>query len=371
MTDYRIENLARTLVEYSIRVKKGDRVAIGGTTQAEPLMREVSRHVLRAGGHPTPVVHLSGWEYLFMKEASEEQLKYVNPFFKMVQEEFEGLIHIRSDLNTRELVSIPAEKHAVKAKALAPVMETHMRRSAAGEFNWVVTIFPTPALAQDAEMSLEEFRDFVYGATFADREDPIAAWQRVHKDQQVLVDWLEGKKEAVAKGPNVDLRVSIEGRPFKNSDGDRNMPSGEIFTSPVEDSAEGWYRGSFPALNGGQEVLGVELTFENGRVVEATAERNEEYLQTMINLDEGSSIMGEFAIGTNMGIQKFSRNILFDEKMGGTMHIALGSGFPEVGGENTSGLHWDIITEMRDGGKIFVDGELFYDSGDFVVLGDL
>lgn len=370
MADDRIENLARTLVEYSVRVKKGDRVAIVGSAAAEPLMNEVGRQILKAGGHPIPMLRLTGWDYLFMNEASEEQLRFVNPLFKMVQEEFEGFVHIRSDQNTRELANIPPEKHAIQAKAFAPVMETYMRRSAAGDFRWVITLFPTAALAQDAEMSLEEFENFVYGATFADTDDPIAAWRQVHDDQQKLVDWLKGKKEVAAKGPNVDLKVSIEGRPFKNSDGDRNMPSGEIFTSPVEDSAQGWYRGSFPALNGGQEVLGVELTFENGRVVEAKAERNEEYLQKMVNLDEGSGVMGEFAIGTNMGIQKFSRNILFDEKMGGTMHIALGSGFPELGSKNTSGLHWDIITEMRDGGKIFVDGELFYDSGEFVVLGD-
>jgi aminopeptidase len=337
---------------------------------AEPLIREVGRQVLRAGGHPIPTVRLSGWNYLFMHEASERQLQFVNPFFKMVQEEFEGYVHIHSDLNTRETTNIPPEKRAIQAKALAPVMETYMRRSAEGDFRWVITMFPTAALAQDAEMSLEEFERFVYGATFADTDDPIGAWQQVHDDQQKLVDWLDGKKEIVAKGPNVDLKVSIEGRPFRNSDGDRNMPSGEIFTSPVEDSVEGWYRGSFPALHGGQEVLGVELVFEAGKVVEAKAERNQAYLQEMVNLDEGSNVMGEFAIGTNTGIKKFSRNILFDEKMGGTMHIALGSGFPELGSKNTSGLHWDIITEMRDGGQIFVDGELFYDSGMFVMLGD-
>jgi aminopeptidase len=369
MADYRIENLARTLVNYSVRVKEGDRVGIGGSVAAEALIREVGREVLRAGGHPVPMLALPGWEYLFLSEASENQLKFTNPFFKMAQEEFEGYIHIHSDLNTRERANIPPETQAVRARAFAPVMETYMRRSAEGEFRWVLTIFPTPALAQDAEMALEEFEEFVYRATFADQADPIAAWQKVHDDQQKLVDWLRGKREVVAKGPNVDLKVSIEGRPFRNSDGDRNMPSGEIFTSPVEDSVEGWYRGSFPAINGGQEVLGVELNFEAGRVVEAKAERNESYLQQMLDLDDGSRVMGEFAIGTNMGIQKFTRNILFDEKMGGTMHIALGSGFPELGSQNTSGLHWDIITEMRDGGQIFVDDELFYDSGKFVVLG--
>lgn len=369
MADYRIENLARTLVNYSVRVKEGDRVAIRGSVAAEELIREVGRQVLKAGGHPIPTVGVSGWEHLYLSEASEAQLKFINPLYRMVQEEFEGYIHIYSDLNTRERANIPPETLAIRARAFAPVMETYMRRTAEGEFRWVITLFPTHALAQDAEMALEEFEDFVYRATFADQDDPVAAWQKVHDDQQKLVDWLQGKREVVAKGPNVDLRVSIEGRPFRNSDGDRNMPSGEIYTSPVEASVEGWYRGSFPAINGGQEVVGVELNFEAGRVIEAKAERNEDYLHQMLDLDEGSRVMGEFAIGTNMGIQKFTRNILFDEKMGGTMHIALGSGFPELGSQNTSGLHWDIITEMRDGGSIFVDDELFYDSGEFVVLG--
>jgi aminopeptidase len=216
-------------------------------------------------------------------------------------------------------------------------------------------------------MSLAEYEDFVYAATFVDQEDPVAAWQKIHDDQERLIKWLEGKHEVHAVGPNVDLKLSIEGRRFRNSDGDRNMPSGEIFTSPVEDSVEGWYRGSFPAFNHGQEVHGLELRFEGGSVVEAKAERNEAFLLEMLDLDEGSRRLGEFAIGTNNGIQRFTRNILFDEKIGGSMHIALGSGFPELGGENTSSLHWDIITDMREGGKVYVDGELFYDSGEFKV----
>lgn len=367
MTDTRIQHLARTLVNYSIRVQKNDRIAIMGSVDAEPLIREVGREILRAGGHPMPVVQLSDWNYLFMSEANEEQLSFVNPFFKMVNEEFEGLVMIRSDLNTREMTNIDPKRHGIQAKAFAPIMETYMKRSASGEFRWVITAFPTHALAQDAHMSLEEFEDFVYKATFADTDDAVAAWKNIHDEQQTLVDWLAGKKEVHAIGPNVDLKVSIEGRRFKNSDGDRNMPSGEIFTSPIEDSAEGWYRGSYPAIHSGQEVLGVKLTFKEGKVVKAEAERNESYLKEMVGLDEGSCRLGEFAIGTNMGIATFSRNILFDEKMGGTMHIALGSGFPELGGTNRSGVHWDIITDMREGGQIYVDGELFYDSGTFKV----
>jgi aminopeptidase len=231
----------------------------------------------------------------------------------------------------------------------------------------VKTLFPTQALAQDAGMSLSAFQDFVYAATFVDQDDPVAAWQQVHDEQQKLVDWLADKKEVHAVGPNVDLKLSIEGRRFRNSDGDRNMPSGEIFTSPVEDSVEGWYRGSYPAFHRGHEVHGLELRFEGGKVVEAKAEHNESFLQEMLGLDEGARRLGEFAIGTNKGIQRFIRNVLFDEKIAGTMHIALGSSYFETGGQNKSAIHWDIITDMREGGTIYVDGELFYESGDFKI----
>jgi aminopeptidase len=363
--DERTVRLAETLVEYSLKVRQGDKVAISGSTYAEPLMMAAAEKVLMAGGHPLLLPRFDGWSSLFYRQASDDQLAFIPPVQRAMMEEYDCWINLKSSVNTREMEGIDPKRMAVHAQAMRPLHDRYRERSGAGELRWVISIFPTPGMAQDAEMSLCEFEDFVYAATFADQPDPVAAWQAVHDRQQRLVDWLVGKREVHAVGPNVDLKLSIADRSFKNSDGDRNMPSGEIFTSPVEDSVEGWYRGSFPALNRGQEVLGLELRFENGKVTEAQAEKNEAFLLEMLALDGGSSRLGEFAIGTNAGIQRFTRNILFDEKIGGTMHVALGGGFPELGGENRSSLHWDIITDMKDGGRIYVDGELFYDSGEF------
>jgi aminopeptidase len=247
-------------------------------------------------------------------------------------------------------------------------MEISMKRSATNEFRWVGTMFPTNAHAQEADMSLSDFEDFVFSACYVDKDDPVAEWKKVSAMQQKLVDWLVGKKKVTVKGPNVDLTLSIAGRTFINSDGKHNMPSGEIFTGPVEDSCNGWIRYSYPAIVGGREVSGIELHFEEGKVVKATAEKNQDFLISTIDTDEGARYLGEFAIGTNNGIQRFTKSILFDEKIGGTMHMALGAGYPETGSVNKSSVHWDMICDMRDGGKIWVDDELFYDSGHFLLL---
>ncbi len=310
---------------------------------------------------------LPGAEYAFWQEASEDQLRYISPVTRFVMEEADCWINLFGGANTRELANVDPKRMALRSQAMRPIADRYRERYSAGEMRWVISIFPTASQAQEAEMALTEYEDFVYAATFCDQPDPIAAWQEVHDFQQRLVDWLEGKHAVHAVGPNVDLKLSIEGRRFKNSDGDRNMPSGEIFTSPVADSVQGWYRGSYPAVYRGKEVLGIELHFEDGLIVRSSADRNEDFLKEMLAIDDGASRLGEFAIGTNHGIQRFTRNILFDEKIGGTMHIALGSSFAELGGENKSSLHWDIITDMRDGGQVFVDGELFYDSGEFKV----
>ncbi len=365
MTDPRVSRLARTLVEYSVAVRPGDRVAVSGPVAALPLVEEVYRATLRAGGYPYLMLAPDALEWLLYSQASDEQLRHVNRFDELVRSEFECLIVIGAATNTRQLSSIDPARISLRQQAYRPLMETFMRRSAAGELRWVSTLFPTPAYAQDAEMSLAEFEDYAYGATFCDGEDPVAAWQRVHDQQQRLVDWLRGKRSVVMQGPNVDLRLSIEGRTFVNSDGHHNMPSGEIFTGPVEDSVNGWVRFSYPAIAGGRQVSGVELWFEAGRVVRARAEKNEAFLLQQLDTDAGARYLGEWAIGTNRRINRFIGNILFDEKIGGTVHMALGAGYPETGSRNQSAIHWDMICDMRAGGQIEIDGELFYESGEF------
>jgi aminopeptidase len=291
----------------------------------------------------------------------------VNQFEKQIREEFEVFIGLYSQSNTRGLSNVSPEKQRLRALAYKDVIRTYQQRSATRDLRWVGSLYPTAAYAQDAEMSLDEFADYVFSTTYADTDDPIGAWKRIHDEQQKLVDWFRGKKELQVKGPNVDLKLSIDGRDFINSDGERNMPSGEIFTSPVEDSAEGWVRFSYPAIRNAREVEGIEISFEQGRVVKATAAKNEDFLINMLDTDEGSRYLGEFAIGTNTRINRFIKNILFDEKIGGTIHMAVGFGFPEIGGKNESAIHWDMICDMREGGQIFADDELVYESGEFKI----
>ena len=296
--DERISRLAQLLVGYCLKVQPGDQVAITGSTLTAPLMQEAARHALRAGGHPTLLPQLPGAEYAFWQEASEDQLRYISPVARFVMEEADCWINLFGGANTRELAGVDPKRMALRSQAMRPIADRYRERYSAGEMRWVISIFPTASQAQEAEMALTEYEDFVYAATFCDQPDPIAAWQEVHDFQQRLVDWLEGKHAVHAVGPNVDLKLSIEGRRFKNSDGDRNMPSGEIFTSPVADSVQGWYRGSYPAVYRGKEVLGIELHFEDGLIVRSSADRNEDFLKEMLAIDDGASRLGEFAIGT-------------------------------------------------------------------------
>ena len=374
MADFRVTNLAKTLVHYSTAVKPGDHVGILTQPLALPLAEEVYRQVLAAGGYP--YVLLGGLrsytatealEYILYTEGNEDQLQHVNRMAKMVREEFDVMVVLRSESNTRRLSNVDPVKQQMRARAYTDMLKIYRQRTASGELRRTITLYPTEAVAQDAEMSLEEFSDYVFSTTFSDQEDPVAEWNKIHNEQQILVDWLKGKKMLSVKGANVDLEVSIEGRDFINSDGKKNMPSGEIFTSPVEDDVNGWVRFTYPAIRQGREVEGVELKFEQGKVVEASAEKNQDFLISMLDTDEGARYLGEFAIGTNKRINRFIKNILFDEKIGGTIHMALGSGFAQVGGKNESAIHWDLICDMRDGGQIFADGELFYESGEFKI----
>jgi aminopeptidase len=375
MTDKRIANLAKTLVNYCVSVKEKDRVGIIAQPLATPLLQEVLREVLRNGGYPyllpysvpLPTLAYEGLARIYFEEANPDQLKHEDVFWKTLNEDFEVRIFILSEYNTQSLGEIPPEKLKIRSQAHLDIFNTYFERMASGDMRRVSTLFPTQAYADDAGMTLTEFEDYVYSTTFSDCDDPIGEWNRIREEQQVLVDWLKGKKELKVVGPNVDLTLSVEGRVFINSDGKSNMPSGEIFTGPVEDSAQGWVRFTHPAVLVGKEVDGIELHFENGRVIKASAEKNEEFLLSRLDTDEGSRYLGEFAIGTNKKINRFIKKILFDEKIGGTIHMALGKGYPITGSQNQSAIHWDMICDMRDGGQIYADGELFYDSGKFMV----
>lgn len=367
MSDPRIESLARILVYYSVNIQPGDWVVVTGRVQAMPLVQEVTRHILRAGGRPTIQLEDDGLAEILLKEASPETLEWVSPVEKLVIEQVDATIHLDAASNTRALTGIDPQKMRQRRTARRELTRTYMRRSAEGSLRWTLTQFPCPAFAQEADMSLSEYEDFVYAATFADQPDPVQCWRNMHDEQQRLVEWLHGKEQVAVRGPNADLTLSIAGRTFINSDGRHNMPSGEIFTGPVEDSVNGWVRFTYPAISGGREVEGVELEFEEGKVVAARARKNEDYLLAMLDSDLGARYLGEFAIGTNYGIQRFTKSILFDEKIGGSFHMAVGAGYPETGSKNESSIHWDFICDMRDNSEILVDGELFYKNGEFRV----
>ncbi len=367
MTDPRMKKLAEVLVNYSVSVQPGDWVIIQGDSLTEPMIREIYRQVVLAGGHPNTLMGAAGLGEIFYKNANEDQLTWISPFSKMVYEEADVLISLMGTENTRSMTNVDPKKMGMAQAARGELFQTFMKRSAEGTVRWVGTMFPCNAQAQEADMSLSEYEDFVYGATFADRDDPVAEWQKFHKKQQVVVDWLLGKKQLTAKGPHVDLTMSIEGRLFENSDGKKNMPDGEVFTGPVEDSVNGWIEFTYPAIYMGREVEDVRLVFKDGKVVEASASKNEETLLTQLDVDEGARYVGEFAIGTNYSIQKFTKNMLFDEKIGGTIHMALGASIQETLGKNQSAIHWDMLCDMKEDSEIRVDGELLYQNGEFKV----
>jgi len=367
MNDPRIERLAKTLVYYCVEVQPGNKVLLNGSIYAMPLVSETYRHIIRAGGHPLVQLYDDVLSEIFFHEGSDEQLQHIPDTIKQIIETYDCRINIHASNNTRALSAVDPFRQQIAQAAQSELMGIFMERSAAGELRWVGTMYPTNAHAQDADMSLDDYEDFVFQACHADKEDPVAEWLAVRAKQQRLVDWLIGKEQITVKGSNVDLQLSIAGRTFINSDGKRNMPSGEIFTGPVEDSANGWVRFSYPAIVAGREVTGVELRFMDGKVVEASAQKNEDFLLKTLDTDPGARFLGEFAIGTNNAIKRFTKSILFDEKIGGTMHMALGRGYPDTGSKNVSAIHWDMICDMRDGGQIWVDGKLFYDSGEFVI----
>ncbi len=368
MSDPRVQKLARLLVDYCVKVKPGDKVVIRGSVVTLPLVTETYREVVRAGGYPLVMWQETEFAEIMLKNGNDDQLQFVPEPTKLVMETYDCIIGLSGANNTRTLSGVDPARQQVARAAGREISEIFMRRGASGALRWTGTMYPTHANAQEADMSLSEFEDFVYSACHVDKDDPVAEWKAMSVWQQKLVDWLVGKKDVKVKGPNVEMTLSIEGRTFINSDGQKNMPSGEIFTGPVEDSVNGWVRFTYPAIYSGREVDGVELRFEDGKVVDASAKKNEEFLISVLDTDPGARYLGEWAIGTNNGIDRFTKSILFDEKIGGTIHMAVGGGYPETGSKNQSSVHWDMICDMRDGGQIWVDDDLFYDSGAFTIL---
>ena len=370
MADPRVEKFAKVLVEYCTRIKPGDRVLIEATTAAEPLVRALYLRILEAGGHPVPLVQFPDMffpqhEDLLTLYGNDAQLEFVPPLQKLAYDQFESRIRIHSTTNTRSQTAIDSSRAQKRNRPTGAITEAQMRRGAEGTLKWVTTLFPTEAYAQDAEMSFAQYEDFVFRACHVHEDDPVAFWRKVEKEHEKAIQWMDGKNQVILRGPNVDLTLSVKGRKFMNSCGTHNTPDGEIYTGPVEESVNGWVRFTYPAIYGGVAVEGAELTFSNGRITQVKAAKNQDYLLKMVETDAGARYLGEFAIGTNFEINKFTGQILFDEKIGGSFHMALGAGYPETGSKNKSAIHWDFICDLRTDSEILVDGELFYKNGKF------
>jgi aminopeptidase len=367
MRDQRAEALAQILVRYSTRVQKGDVCVIQSSTAAEVLVQAVYEEVLRAGGLPVMALTTDGAQAAFYELASDDQLDWVAPTSEWAAEHADVRIGIMADVNPRELSRADPAKQARSQKARKPLMETSMRRSAAGEHRWSLTLFPTHGYASEAGMSLADYEDFFYSACLATDGDPVTAWQRQSDQVKHLTEWIQGKEEVRIQAEGTDITLGVAERRWIPCVGEFNMPDGEFFTGPVEDSVNGEVSFSFPASYGGRTVSGVRFRFEDGKVVDASAEQGEDFLLEMLDTDDGARRLGELGIGTNFGIATGTKEILLDEKIGGTVHMAIGMSYPESGGVNDSAVHWDMVCDLRRGGSITVDGIELQRDGKFLV----
>lgn len=363
MQDVRIERWAFTLVHYCLAVKAGESVAIRATPLAAPLVEAVYREVLRVGAYPLALVDLESLDEVLLREGNESQLTMPSPVMAAMAEHIDAQLTIGSKTNTRALSSIDPVRIAKRRQAYHNVARILRAREQAKRYRWSSTLYPTVGYAQDAEMSLHAFEEFVFDVCFLNDPDPIARWQEVSAQQQRLVNWLAGHQWVHIKGNGTDLKLSIQGRVFINSDGKRNFPSGEFFTGPVEQSANGVIQFDMPSSYEGHTIEGVRLVFREGKVVEVSASQGQAFLEQMLELDAGARYLGEFAFGNNPRVYRPTRNTLFDEKMGGTVHLALGNSYPETGGVNQSALHWDMVCDLREEGEVWVDDVLFLQDG--------
>lgn len=367
MTDPRLEKLASVLVNYSLKIRPGDRLSIEAPDVAAPLVRAVYREALRAGAlEVIPSIRLAGLGEILLKEANEEQLVHISEHDRYVGEYFDAVLTIWAEENTRARSRIDPTRIAKRNEARAELMKRSLERIASGKARWCGTLFPTHGHAQDARMSLSEYEDFVYGAGLLEQEHPVAAWRKIAEEQQRIAEYLERHDEIHIVAPETDITYRAGGRKWINCAGTENFPDGEVFTGPIENSVNGTVYFRYPSLYHGNEVVGIRLTFKGGKVIESSAERGQDFLNAMLDMDAGSRTLGEAAFGLNYQIQEATGDTLFDEKIGGTMHMALGASLPESGGINDSALHWDLVCDLHEG-KVYADGELCYENGHFLI----
>ncbi len=362
----RLRKLAKLLVQYSTRVKATDKVFIESDEACTPWMAAVLEEALKTGAHVETRITSDNLAEIKLRHSTKEQLLKGAEIPLLISNSADVVLSAWGGFNTRVNSNIPVDQLKYASQGGREAKRIFSERIGKGELRWCGTQYPTNSDAQEANMSLSDYEEFVYDAGLMNAEDPIAEWKRISAEQERWVSWLDGRSEVHFVSEGTDIRVNVTGRKWINCDGHENFPDGEIFTSPVEDGINGHITFSFPGIYAGKEVEGIRLEVENGLIVKATASKGEDLLHALMETDDGAKRFGEVAIGTNYGITQFTRNMLFDEKIGGTVHMAIGDSMPEAGGLNRSSIHWDMLCDMRHGGRIFADGILFHENGRFL-----
>jgi aminopeptidase len=366
MNDPRYDRLAELVLTHSLDLKPGQVLRIQGSTAAAALILALHRAAIVRGAHAYAAVDLEVLKEILVAEGSDEQIDFLSPIELREADYLDAAVTIWSETNTRSSTRLDPDRVQRRIAVERQYAMRRRDRMDRGELRWLGTLCPTNAHAQDAEMSLSDYEEFVFRACHVDEPDPVAHWRRVGEELQARAEELDAVRELRILGEDTDLTVEVAGRRWRAAHGLQNLPDGEVYTSPVETGVNGTIRFGFPSLFEGREIDDPRLRFEGGRVVEVGASSGQDYLEALVQMDAGASIAGEIAFGLNYEIDRFTRNILFDEKIGGTMHLALGMGFPTLGGNNRSSLHLDLICDLRRDGEVYADGELIWRAGSFV-----
>lgn len=360
-----LEAYSNLLLDYCLRIGRGDKLYIQTTTLALPLVRWLYEGALRRKAIPVFNLNFEGQEELHDQLAHEEFIRYINPSYLEAMEQFQAFLYIRAPFENTGQPPMDKSLQALRREVTGPVQKTYAIRTGSQELRRTLCQYPTPAGAKEASMDMEEFTSFVAAACFLNEDRPEEGWKRLGQEQQGYVDFLNTVKQITFRNERTEITCSVAGRTWINSDGKNNMPSGEVYTSPVEDSVHGHIYFDFPFIYEHQMIQGVSLRVDQGMIVAASAETGDEKLQEILDIP-GARRFGEVAIGTNSYIQRPTCNILFDEKMAGTVHMAIGQSYLQCGGQNESAVHQDMIADMRRGGQVWADGRLIYENGVFL-----
>lgn len=371
MRDLRVDKWADVLVNYSLKARPKEYAIIAGEIEALPLIEACYEKLIQAGAIVETFITPRLWTEILFRYGKDEQIVTTSPALKYAAEHCDLYLGIGAETNSKLLANFDPKKQSLASTARKPILDAILNRAAEGKMRWTYTHFPTAAAAQDAEMGTREYEEFIFSLAHLNEADPVKAWNEVEVNHNKIIDYLKDKKELhFVNGAGTDLKVNVDGMKWVNCCGKINFPDGEVYTGPNLNSPCGGVNGvarySMPTVYRNVEVHDIELIFKNGAVEKANASKGESFLREMIRSDAGAKFVGEIAIGTNYHMNKITKNILFDEKFGGTFHLALGKGYPQTGNTNESALHWDIIFDLRTEGSIFADGELFFQNGKFL-----